>query len=311
MFRLPSLQSLKFFEAAARLGSFTEAANEIGVSQGAVSQHIKNLEIRVGFAVFSRQGRQIELTASGEELLRSVINNLSSIQATIELERRKQHSNECIISVLPGFAIRWLFPRLMEFNACYPDIRININTVTQPLDFNLYHAHAAIAYMPLEGKFANATPLFDEYMFPVCAKEFARAHQLSLPLENDNLSQLVDLPLLADTSPTASSYQNTWNYWFEQQGMDELSTHCQFNRQSQSNITLQLAELGHGIAIGRTSLIIDALNKEVLTPVSKHKVKNPYRYFVTRNPAIATSHSLQVFEQWLFKVCEEITEYQL
>ena len=311
MFRLPSIQSLKFFESAARLGSFTKAANEIGVSQGAVSQHIKNLEVRVGFDVFSREGRSVILTASGRELLKSITNNLSNIQRTIELERRKQQSNELILSVLPGFAIRWLFPRLMDFNARYPEIKVEINTVAKPLDFDLYHAHAAIAYAPLEGRNANKTALFSEYMFPVCSKEFAQHHQLSLPLTKDELYQLQDLPRLVDQTPIGSFYRDTWSYWLEQLGLSALNTENDFSRQAQSNSTLQLAELGHGVALGRTSLVMDALDRGILIPVSQHKTLNPYHYFISHNPIVVKSQSLQLFEDWLIERSAEITEYEL
>jgi LysR family glycine cleavage system transcriptional activator len=311
MFRLPSLQSLRFFESAARLNSFTKAAAENGVSQGAVSQHIKSIEVRVGFEVFSRERRSVILTESGQELLNSLINNLSNIQRTIELERRKQQSNELIISVLPGFAIRWLFPRLMSFNARYPEIKIEVNTVSQPLDFNLYHAHAGIAYRENKDKNNSITPLFSEDMFPVCSKKFASDHHLSLPLAGDKLCQMQNLPLLADQVPATSSYPDTWSCWQQQLGLDSFNAKNYFSSQSQSNVTLQLAELGHGIAIGRTSLVMDALDSGVLVALSKDKVVNPCHYFISGNPAIVRSKALQLFEQWLIESCVQITEHEL
>jgi LysR family glycine cleavage system transcriptional activator len=309
MFRLPSIQALKFFESAARLNSFTKAAEENGVSQGAVSQHIKNLEIRVGFSVFSREGRNIILTASGQELLTSLISNLSNIQRCIELERRKQQNNELIISVLPGFAIRWLFPRLMMFNALHPHIKIEINTVSQPLDFDLYHAHAAIGYTANEHKSATQTPLFEEHIFPVCSVNFAQKHNLSIPLADESLYQIQNLPVVKDQTPLTSACPNTWVYWQQQVGLDTFNNNHD-NSQSQSNITLQLAELGHGIAIGRTSLVMDALDNGALIAISEHKIINPCHYFITRNPAISMNEPLQLFEQWLIENCTKITQYK-
>ncbi len=306
MFRLPSLQSLKIFECAARHVSFTKAADELGISQGAVSQHIKNLEIRVGFEVFIRSGRAISLSNSGQLLLESVIHGLTGIQRTIEHERRKQQSNELIISVLPGFAIRWLFPRLMAFNAQHPKIKISLNTVAKPLDFDLYHAHAAIAYAPLEGRHSNRKPLFTEHLFPVCSSEFAKLHNINPHSDNSHeyLASLLTLPLLGDESPTATSFRDTWSYWLEKTRLQRplKAIDCQ----SQSNMTLQLAELGHGIAIGRTSLVQDALKKGELIALTPPTVINPSHYFICENSALGTSSSLDIFTQWLSQECQSI-----
>lgn len=306
MFRLPSLQSLKIFECAARHASFTNAADELGVSQGAVSQHIKNLEIRVGFEVFIRSGRAISLSSSGQLLLESVIHGLTGIQRTIEHERRKQLSNELIISVLPGFAIRWLFPRLMAFNAQHPKIKISLNTVAKPLDFDLYHAHAAIAYAPLEGRHSNRKPLFSEHLFPVCSAGFAKRHHINTDSNksHENLADLLTLPLLGDESPTAASFRDTWSYWLEKTRLQRPLK--PIDCQSQSNMTLQLAELGHGIAIGRTSLVQDALKKGDLIALTPPTILNPSHYFICENPAVNASQSLSVFSEWLNKECQSI-----
>lgn len=308
MFLLPSLQALKIFECTCRLNSFTRAADELGVSQGAISQHIKNLEIRVGFEVFSREGRQISLTPAGTELLAAVKHGLGHIQHCIELERRKQHSNELVISVLPGFAIRWLFPRLMTFNESHPDIKISVNTVASPLEFDLYHAHAAIAYGPQETRSHKYPPLFKEQLFPVCSAEFCRQHQLQPPLDLLELQQLTELPLLGDSSPTPQAYTDTWNYWAEQHQL--LLARDQVKRQSQSNVTLQLAELGHGIAIGRTSLVMDALKNQQLVALTKLQTENPCSYFFSINPAIPASPALVTFRDWLYEHCKAIEACQ-
>ncbi|MGB1236853.1 MAG: LysR substrate-binding domain-containing protein [Pseudomonadales bacterium] len=303
MFRLPSIQTLRIFECAARHASFTKAADELGISQGAVSQHIKTLEIRVGFSVFSRTGRAIALNSSGQALLESTVQNLGALQRTIEQERRRQHSDELIISVLPGFAIRWLFARLMSFNAAYPDIKLSLNTVAKPLDFELYHAHAAIAYAPLEQRAKSAEPLFEEYLFPVCSPAFAAQHKLTPPLENDTLTHLLTLPLLGDSSPTAADYSDTWNYWLACEGLSLSGAHIPC--QTQSNMTLQLAELGHGIAMGRSSLVIDAIARDELIGLTEPVHRNPSQYFVQRNPHFQPP-ALELFISWLQQQCTAI-----
>lgn len=306
MFRLPSIQTLKFFECTARLNSFTQAANELGVSQGAVSQHIKNLEMRVGFEVFKREGRKVTLTPSGYELLSSIRRGLGDIQRTIEIEKRKQKDSDVVISVQPGFAIRWLFPRLMEFNEQYPDINISLNTVASPLDFNLYHAHAGISYGPIESRNRKLKALFQETLFPVCSASFAEKHQLTVPLDKSDFESILSLPLLGDQSPTLATYSDTWAYWLERYNLTSKSN---VRHHSQSNITLQLAELGHGIAIGRTSLVMDAISNQQLLALTKEKLINPCSYYIDYNPAIPASDNLEKFITWLTNKSKEIETF--
>ena len=309
MFILPSFQSLKIFESAARLASFTKAADELGISQGAVSQHIKNLEIRAGFDVFERTGRRVILTSSGQVLLDAVKHGLGHIQHTIEVEKRKKQANEIVISSQPGFAIRWLLPRIMAFNQAYPKLKISVNTVTSPLDFSLYHAQAGLYYGSKEVKEGETAKLFDEHLIPVCSVKFAEQHKLHPPLNKKQLEKLVNLPLLGDLSPVPPPFDDTWSYWAKAVGLDLSLDHI--DRQSQSNITLQLAELGHGIAIGRTSLVMDAIQAGSLIALTQVEVKNPCYYQLVSNPAMPKNKALNTFAAWLEVQSKEINEFKL
>lgn len=307
MYKLPSLQVLKIFAHTAGCNSFTKAGNELGLSQGAISQHIKNLEIRVGFKVFHRQGRHISLTASGRELLTSVTYNLNQIQRTIELEKLKENENELILSVFPGFAIRWLLPRLLSFNEAYPTLKVILNTVARPLDFNMYAAHAAIAYGPTSLFPETEKPLFTEYLFPVCAQSFAKQHGLVLPIEKEKCRILTSLPLLSDESATLPSFGDTWDYWHSCFELPYLKKSAP--RQSHANITLQLAELGHGIAMGRTSLVMDALKTARLIPMTYETIVNPCQYYPVYNPVMPQNEALQIFIGWLRNLCLDIETF--
>jgi len=308
MFKLPSLQTLKIFEYTAKFNSFTQAAHELRISQGAISQHIKNLEIRVGFKVFYREGRRVSLTPSGHELLVSVNYNLHQIQRTIELEKLKINKNEIVVSVFPGFAIRWLLPRLMTFNERYPDIKITLNTVSRPLDFNLNHAHAGISYGPTESRLQAQPALFKEHIFPVCSPSFIQEHKLKLPLKKNKLQNILSLPLLSDESPTPVTFEDTWEYWNSHFGLSHIKN--KIPRQSQSNITLQLAELGHGIAIGRTALVMDAMNKGTLSAITQERLINPCSYYLVDNPVMPTNSALKSFANWLSEASLEIENWQ-
>ncbi|WP_298773492.1 LysR substrate-binding domain-containing protein [uncultured Shewanella sp.] len=302
MFLLPSLQALKIFECASRADSFTQAADELGISQSAVSQHIQNLEIRVGFKVFTRESKRIILTSSGRALLTSVSVNLHHIQQTIELERRKQHSTDIVISTPPGFAIRWLFPRLLAFNREFEHIKVTVNTVSDPLKFNLYHANVGLFYGEKDIEYVKSAPLFEEHLFPVCSPDFIKQHDLKLPLNSDALKKLMTLPLLGEES--TFSNRDTWSDWAHSKGLPFSSK--QPLRQSLSNITLQLAELGHGVAMGRTSLVVDALSRGLLVALTPPEIGNPCHYHLVHNPMMPSSNSLTIFISWLQEQVKEI-----
>ncbi len=304
---LTSLQTLRVFESCARYESFSQAGGELGITTGAVSQHIKTLETRLGFAVFYRLGRGVKLTASGKNIYLSLIKNFQAIDDTIEQERQKQRDNQLVISVQPGFAVRFLFVRLGDFQAQHPDIDVTINTVSQPADFSLYHAHGGLDYRLYHESTTMLTPLFREHMFPVCSPGFYRQQGFSSQSDAIIFQQLPQLPLLWDESPMLDKYGYTWRYWAAKTG--GLLTPPKQQRYSLSNVTLQLAELGHGIALGRCALVIDAINSGLLVPVfreSTYAVPNPFVYALCNNPEYGNSEKFMLFKRWLQMICHDI-----
>ncbi len=305
MIALPSLQTLRIFESAYRLGSFTKAGEELGISQGAVSQNIKTLEIRLGFLVFFREGRSIIPTPSGTALRHTVSESLSRIESVIAIERQKHKADELIISAHPGFAIRWMFPRLTEFERALTNIKFTINTVSAPTNFALHHAHCAIDYAPRE---QNKTYLFDEHLFPVCSPEFAVKSGLADKGKKKLLQCLPNLTLLTDSSQLVNQDQDNWTYWANQVGV-ELSGQV-FKRHKLSNITLQLAELGHGVALGRTSLVMDAIQSGRLVQLFPSQVRNPYGYTLQVHPGFFNYALIRDFEKLLKIQTLKISQFE-
>ncbi|KEI70033.1 LysR family transcriptional regulator [Endozoicomonas elysicola] len=311
-FSLPSLQTLRTFESCYRLGSFTKAAGELNISQGAVSQHIKSLEIRLGFAVFLREGRRIVPTPSGRALLHVVNESLTRITEVIYAERSKQCEDELIVSSLPGFAIRWLFPRLVNFEKVIPDVRLSVNAISNPMDFSLHHAHLAIVYTheAVSSSDSSESGLFSESIFPVCSPAFAEAHGLNGNKDDASrfINRLPELTLLYDISSARQAHTDIWSYWADSQGVDLTKSHVQ--KYSQSNITLQLAELGHGVAMGRTSLVMDAIRKGQLIQLQPAQIRNPCRYHLQIYPGLSRHRGVEIFSKTLRLMTQEIEEFE-
>ncbi len=133
--RLPPLGMLRVFEAAARLGSFTAAAQELSVTHSAVSHQIRALEEQLGFAVFLREGRGVQLSPLGQELARQVNASLCDIGRTLALLRQRANPRRLTVSTMPSFASRWLGPRIGSFLDQEPDIEFNVISTAEVLDF--------------------------------------------------------------------------------------------------------------------------------------------------------------------------------
>ena len=173
-FRIPALNSLRAFEAAARLQSITKACEELHVTHAAVSRHIQKVEQQLGRELFERHHRKIILNDDGESLLRAVAGAFTQIQRAIVYLSRNQNPERLVISVDPDFAGLWLVPRLAEFNAIAPNILVEI-VAEKGLRFSDNpRIDCAIQYAKAGSELENGEVLFRSQLFPVCAPESAR-----------------------------------------------------------------------------------------------------------------------------------------
>ncbi|ANS88258.1 Glycine cleavage system transcriptional activator (plasmid) [Vibrio scophthalmi] len=292
MFLLYSPQSLRVFDACYRLGSFTLAAEYLGMTQGAVSQHIKNLEIQLGFKLFDRCPRGVNISASGEKVLNSIKRNLENISHTIDIERMR--SNQLHISVHVGFAALWLLPNIADFNKKHTHPNVSINVTSTPTDFTENRSDISIEYTHRNDVVGEQ--YVPEYLVPVCSPSFAEKNGLYLDCPPESL---LKCSLIGDVSKTDRSSDYLWSYWAKQ-----LNINSQENIQFQncfSNISIQMAELGFGVALGRNLLISDAINDGRLVALSSKRVISPFVYSLIENPNRKIHECLYDFKNWFFE----------
>lgn len=287
MRRLPSLNALRAFEAAARHLSFTRAAEELFVTQGAISRQIKALEEELGVLLFRRIHRGLELTEAGRLLLGSVSRAFELIaQVSTRLQQRQQ---DISIKVPPTFGIRWFIPRLTHFQLLHPEIEVRVTTVWRSMqDFDPDEFDAGICFgnAPWAGQCADL--LQTEHLVPVCAPTLLTGRR---PLQHArDLSQHTLLHPTTDHSD--------WRTWLNGVGAQEVDPD-----QGQDFDTLETAmaaaAAGYGVAIAAYELIQEELRTgRLLLPLGRQLVSGGGYYLVY--PAERLNQPrFRVFRDWL------------
>ncbi len=214
--RLPSTSALLALEAAARHQSFARAAQELSLSEGAISRQIAKLEAFLGIRLFNRVGNRVELSGPGARYAAQIRTSLADIERhTRQVIADARGTTSLEIAVIPTLASRWLIPRLTRFQARHPDIEINLRERTQPFPLEESGLHAAINYDHPVWQTMNVQPLFEEPMVAVCHPRLAGhppetmplLHKLASPYSWARYAHLAGLSLSAEASgPTYDRY---------------------------------------------------------------------------------------------------------
>jgi LysR family glycine cleavage system transcriptional activator len=306
--RPPALEALRVFEAAARHASFTQAAAELHVTQGAVSQRVQGLEAELGVNLFRRLIRRLELTADGKRLAQGVREGLARIACAVsELDRRSE-SGPLAVSMLPSFASCWLVRRLPRFQYAHPDIEVLVMADEQPVNLQAEDgAEVAIRFGPGHYPGLSTTPLAPDSVGPVCTPLLLSRHGVI-----ETVDELLDMPLLHDSTADGDGSGTGWKSWLAQVGArgddPRLSTGSSF---TQAHLALEAALLGQGVAMARTSLASDSLAAGRLVRVLPEIAPSAYRYFFVCRPEAAWRPKVARFRDWLSLEMKAITDRRI
>jgi LysR family glycine cleavage system transcriptional activator len=269
--RLPSLNGLRAFEAAARHLSFTLAAQELNVTQTAISHQIRRLEEELGLKLFIRQSRSLALTPEATDYLPGIRAAFQDLRTATDRLLRKDDDRVLTISTLTSLAVKWLLPRLSSFQEKHPDIDVRITTSTELVDFRTSNVDAAIRYGQGRWPGLDAEWLMAEHLFPVCSPKLLTGERA--------LRQPEDLKhaTLLHTSSTIDD----WRLWLTAAG---LPAHLSQNRGLTFDLafmTIQAAIDGLGVAMGHTAYVADDVaNGRLVVPFNVSMPSAGY-YFVT------------------------------
>jgi LysR family glycine cleavage system transcriptional activator len=300
--RLPSLDLLKGFDAAARHLSFTRAGEELFLTQSALSRQMQTLEEQLGAPLFERRHRALRLTEAGQVLqlaTRSVLDDLTRAVTTI---RRERSVAPLTISTAIPFAALWLLPRLPRFRQIHPEVDVFISADNRILDLDQERIDLAVRYCPEALAPRDAQRLFGERLQPVCSP--ALASDPARPLKQpEDLARHVLLNL--DDDRGRYPWLN-WTQWFAAIGVPEPrpAGTVRFN---QYNLLVQAAIDGQGVALGRSPLVDQLVAQGKLVAPFRRKHATTRAYFIVRAAQAASRPEAQAFIDWLQSEAHEET----
>lgn len=293
----PSLGALQAFEAAARHGSFTRAAYELSLTQGAISRQIRGLEAALGIRLFELVRRRVVLTELGQTYLVDVRRMLEGLEdATLRVMAHGGGGDLLELASLPTFCARWLIPRLPQFYAEHPGVQINCSTRLSPFEFDNEPFDAAIHYGARVWPGAVLDHLFDERMVAVCSPDFMTRHGIRGP------SDLAGAPLLQQTTRP-----DAWDSWFRLFG-EPPENASRGVRYDQFNMISQAAVAGLGAAVLPEFLIEEELRTGRLVTLGPERLAVDASYYLVVPEEKTGLAAVNAFRSWLLAAAREPTE---
>lgn len=283
---LPSTAALAAFDAVARHESFSAAAQELSLTQSAVSRQINALETQLGIALFERSSRHVALSEAGRTYLNAVSPALAAIRAASLHVMSRMQGNVLNLAFLPTFGTRWLIPRIPRFVEQYPDIILNFATRIGQFDFEREGLDAAIHIGKPDWPNADCTFLLEEIVVPVCSPKFLQHHPISDPRD------LLALPLF-----NMASRPDAWNLWFK--SLDLTAPNSTGMRFEQFSNVAQACIAGLGIALMPLFLINAEIESKQLVIAFPHTMKSPSSYYFVTPASRTDTPAVTAFRDWL------------
>jgi LysR family glycine cleavage system transcriptional activator len=291
--RLPSLNALKAFEAAARHESFTKAAGELCVTQGAVSHQVKALEQELGFRLFQRERQRLLITDAGRSYLEVVRDAFDRLAAGTERLLQRQKAGALTVSTSPNFAAKWLVHRLGRFGELHPEIDLRVSASMHHVDFAREDVDLALRHGDGQWSGLHVTRLCVEALFPVCSPRLANdpRHPLRKPadLKHHRLLHL--------------DSRDDWAKWLRAAGVEQagLSRGPILN---QTSMAIDAAVDGQGVALARSALAAwDLIAGRLVRPFDLD-LPVPYAYWIVCPKATANLPKIAAFRDWLIGEAE-------
>ena len=288
--RLPPLNALRVFEAAARNDSFVDAADELSVTASAVSHQIKTLEQFLGVVLFKRNKRKVQLTPLGEQYLVSIKYALDEIAVATQRLLANTETDIVTISVAPNFLTRWLMPRMQRFQEKFPDVELQISASTGLIDFNKSNTDMAIYFGSGEWHDIDMHFLRDVLLVPVCSPALVSGSKSLVHPEDLRKHTLIHV----------SKRLNEWPEWLQLVGVEYVG----FSRGlqlSSSQLATAAAQEGLGVTLADSTFASrEIIEGKLIMPFDIMLDTHQSFYLVHQKNRLLT-YAMRVFKEWVIE----------
>lgn len=288
--RLPPLNALRAFEAAARHGSFVSAANELSVTPAAISHQVKGLEETLGVTLFMRRHRAVTLTREGRRLLPGLTDAFDQIATSVDAVRAARHDGAVVVSCSPSFAAKWLVPRLEGFLSRHPEYTVRVEAEPRVVDLADGEVDLAVRFSTGGKGDVSAERLFGESVFPVCAP------RLRVGLRR--ASELALQTLLYDEMFERVPDSAGWADWLTAAGLPHLKP-ARVLHYSFTTLALDAAIRGQGVALGRSAMVAGDLQAGTLVKLFDLMVPGGVDYHIVYLADRPNRPAVTAFRDWL------------
>jgi LysR family transcriptional regulator, glycine cleavage system transcriptional activator len=287
---LPPLRALTAFEAAARLGSFRAAATELGITRSAVSHQVKLLEDRMGLTLFRRDARRAELTTAGQTYFPTIKDAFDQIEAHTKAVKPSTVDNELTIQVYVTVALKWLIPRLHDFERKFPDVKVRLSTSYFDWDFD--ERNVDVGLVLARNKFPQHyyAPLFQSMLVPVCSPKLMQGENALKTPADLSKHKLIDV----------YTAEEDWQIWLDGAGVKNTKTQ---NRLAvDSYILAQEAAIeGRGVAMTIGPFASEEIKLGRLVQPFPLRVPHKHQWYFACNAEHRKKNKIKRFEDWLMK----------
>jgi LysR family transcriptional regulator, glycine cleavage system transcriptional activator len=287
-----TLAGLRGFEAAARHMSLTRAAQELNLTQSAISRQVQGLEEELGVSLFARKAREIVLTPAGREWLPQLQTLLRQLDTSVERLRREANSPRVTISTFASFASLWLIPRLGDFRALRPNVDIDLGATDRIVDLESEDVDLAIRYLAHENAPPEAELLFEETLFPLVSPTYMKSSKRLTCLDDLNQHTLIEAK-----AGGLAEVRSQWSEFFASLGLKHIkgAGEIRFDFIAQ---TMMAAERGQGVALGRTYGGDLYMKGELVRPFDV-AVSTGAGCFLIVSPRVSERPEAKLFAEWV------------
>lgn len=294
------LNALRAFESAARLSSFSKAADELHISHSTISHHIKGLESGLGVELFSREKRNVVLTQEGEMIFPVLRESFDAISEVLGKVQRNTKTRELNVTVTPTFANKWLVGHLKSFQEMHPNVRVRLHATMELVDFNKENIDIGIRTGTGNWPGLKSILLMPTHMTPLCSPSLLKGHKGKF-----GINDLRNLTFIHADVSRGTGIESEWREWLDSNGGQDLECDDGLHFHD-PGLALQAAVDGLGVAMGYVELARHDIEENRLVRPFDFQTAHPWSYYIVTPEDNPGDSLTSEFSDWLIKEAKSV-----